>query len=154
MVAEFKNSFTGAQLVATVAELLPVTYVGNLQVALGICRLLHQPTYMYEVEGSDVVLCDTSEQLFSFTSNSEDAGYDYLVSSSHMAQPRYTMNFSQSSASAGEELPKAVLTRFTRCYSPFCGIEGTPSTYRCYSLYCPSGENPVSEPLRVSGLQV
>lgn len=126
------------------AELLPTPYAENVRVSLSICRLLQQPTFLYEVDGDDVVLQDSPDQVFAFAGEAEESTYDYLVSSSDYRRPG-SMRFPSSTAiPEPPEVPKAVLTRFTKCYSPFCGQEGTPSVYQCYSLYCPNGNNPVS----------
>ena len=91
---------------------------------------------------------DSPEQIFCFGNDEDQSPSEYLSLSSQMSFPSSSavpdgMGRAPYSTSLQEELPNGVLTRFTKCYSPFCGMEGTSGSGSCYSLYCPNGPNPV-----------
>jgi hypothetical protein len=80
--------------------------------ALQVARSLQSQLFFYEVEWGGRILQDGVEDVYMFL--------DDLEGPSDSTPDR-------------EELPTAVITMLTKCYSPSCG-EGVP----CYSYSCPS----------------
>lgn len=139
----YPGSFTGEQLVTTLAEALPFPYTDDRRVAHSIARTLHQNMFFHEADWDLVRLRDSAEQVFCFENDEEESTFDYLNSSpATNAGPSRMPNITGRSQ---DDLPIGILTRFTKCYSPFCGMEGTSGSGACYSLYCPNGTHPVSK---------
>lgn len=134
------NSFTGEQIVTTIAEILPFPYTDDRKIALKLAQTLLNNIFFHEVEWEDIRLKDNSEHILCFESEVESQStYDYL---STFGSP--TSSFSAAPPRQIEEPPNGVITRFTKCYSPFCAMEGTRNSGACYSLLCPNGATPVS----------
>ena len=138
----YPTSFTGEQLVATLAEALPFPYTDDRRVAHSIARTLHESMFFHEVDWEVVRLKDSAEQVFCFEDDEEQSTFDYLNSSS--ATKAGPSRMTNRTGRQQDELPTGVMTRFTKCYSPFCGQENTSGVGSCYSLYCPNGSHPVS----------
>lgn len=81
------------------------------RIALGVARSLQSQLFFYEVEWGGRQLTDSVEDVYMFLDDQEGV--------SNEAQPQ-------------EELPTAVITILTKCYSLSCS-EGLP----CYSPRCP-----------------
>ncbi|KZT00585.1 Dbl domain-containing protein [Laetiporus sulphureus 93-53] len=114
----YPRAFTGKDIVSTIQsqiqrELL-VTHgisTNDRRAALQVARSLQSQLFFYEVEWGGRVLQDGVEEVYMFLDDQEGAS-DARIER--------------------EELPTAVITLLTRCYSPSCYDE-TP----CYSYACP-----------------
>jgi hypothetical protein len=136
----YPNSFTGEQIITTLAEGLPFPYTDDRRIALSLARTLHRNMFFHEADWEVQHLKDSVEQVFCFEEDEEQSTFDYLNSA---VATRGGPNLSTNRIGKPvEDLPTGVITRFTKCYSPFCGTEG--SSGACYSLYCPNGSHPVS----------
>ncbi|EMD39100.1 hypothetical protein CERSUDRAFT_47353 [Gelatoporia subvermispora B] len=114
----YPRAFTGKDIVSTIQsqiqrELL-ITHgvsTNDRRAALQVARSLQSQLFFYEVEWGGRVLQDGVEDVYMFLDDQE-GGSDARIEQ--------------------EELPTAVVTLLTRCYSPSCDDE-TP----CYSYACP-----------------
>ncbi|OCH96297.1 Dbl domain-containing protein [Obba rivulosa] len=114
----YPRAFTGKDIVSTIQsqiqrELL-VTHgisTNDRRASLQVARSLQSQLFFYEVEWGGRVLQDGVEDVYMFLDDQE-GGSDARIER--------------------EELPTAVVTLLTRCYSPSCDDE-TP----CYSYACP-----------------
>lgn len=138
----YPGSFTGEQLITSLSEALPFPYTDDRRVAHSIARTLYQNMFFHEVDWEIVRLKDSAEQVFCFEQDEEKSTFDYLNSTA--ATSAGPSSIVSRPERLQDELPTGVLTRFTTCYSPFCGMEGTTGSGACYSLYCPNGAYPVS----------
>lgn len=143
----YPSSFTGEQAVSCLAEILPFPYTDDRRIAVVIARNLHRNMFFNEVDWDDTrQLRDSHEQVYCFQDDEEQATIDYLngnVAGAGVYSPSARAHEAPNQA---QEVPNGVITRFTKCYSPFCGMEGTSGSGACYSLYCPNGKNPVCVP--------
>ncbi|KAJ7105112.1 Dbl-like domain-containing protein [Mycena crocata] len=120
----YPRAFTGKDVVTTIqAQIqrdLAINHgisTNDRRAALQVARSLQSQLFFYEVEWGGRVLQDGVEDVYMFL--------DDLEGPSDTAPDR-------------EELPTAVVTMLTKCYSPSCG-EGLP----CYSFSCPSKGNSI-----------
>lgn len=124
----------------------------NRPFALAICRLLQRMMFYHEAEWDLSQLRDSPEQIFSFEEDEQQSTFDYLNSSWETSLPSTSTvpdglgRMPNLTNMVQDELPNGVITRFTKCYSPFCGMAGTTGSGSCYSLYCPNGSHPVRAP--------
>lgn len=147
----YPSSFTGEQAVSCLAEILPFPYTDDRRIAVMLARNLHRNMFFNEVDWDDAKqLRDSHERVYCFQDDEEQATMDYLN-----GNPAAAGVYSPASRALEQsqpqmrEVPNGVITRFTKCYSPFCGMEGTASSGSCYSLYCPNGKHPVSQCIHV-----
>ncbi|KAJ7497980.1 CNH domain-containing protein [Mycena galericulata] len=115
----YPRAFTGKDVVTTIQSQIQRDLAINhgistndRRAALQVARSLQSQLFFYEVEWGGRVLQDGVEDVYMFLDDLEGAS---------------------DSAPDREELPTAVVTMLTKCYSPSCG-EGMP----CYSYSCPS----------------
>ncbi|KAJ7777436.1 Dbl-like domain-containing protein [Mycena metata] len=120
----YPRAFTGKDVVTTIQSQIQRDLAINhgistndRRAALQVARSLQSQLFFYEVEWGGRVLQDGVEDVYMFL--------DDLEGPSDAAPDR-------------EELPTAVVTMLTKCYSPSCG-EGVP----CYSFSCPSRGNSI-----------
>ncbi|KAJ6607005.1 hypothetical protein B0H10DRAFT_2073442 [Mycena sp. CBHHK59/15] len=120
----YPRAFTGKDVVTTIQSqiqrdlaIIHGISTNDRRVALQVARSLQSQLFFYEVEWGGRVLQDGVEDVYMFL--------DDLEGPSDSAPDR-------------EELPTAVVTMLTKCYSPSCG-EGVP----CYSYSCPSKGNSI-----------
>ncbi|KAJ7483152.1 CNH domain-containing protein [Mycena latifolia] len=120
----YPRAFTGKDAVTTIQSMIQRDLAINhgistndRRAALQVARSLQSQLFFYEVEWGGRVLQDGVEDVYMFL--------DDLDGMSDSAPDR-------------EELPTAVVTMLTKCYSPSCG-EGLP----CYSHSCPSKGNSI-----------
>ncbi|KAF7345363.1 hypothetical protein MVEN_01554200 [Mycena venus] len=120
----YPRAFTGKDVVTTIQSQIQRDLAINhgistndRRAALQVARSLQSQLFFYEVEWGGRVLQDGVEDVYMFL--------DDLEGPSDSAPDR-------------EELPTAVITMLTKCYSPSCG-EGVP----CYSYSCPSKGNSI-----------
>ncbi|CAK5273832.1 unnamed protein product [Mycena citricolor] len=120
----YPNAFTGKDIVSTIqAQIqrdLAINHgisTNDRRAALQVARSLQTQLFFYEVEWGGRVLQDGVEDVYMFLDDFEGL--------SDMTPDR-------------EELPTAVITMLTKCYSPSCG-EGTA----CYSFSCPTRGNSI-----------
>lgn len=141
----YPSSFTGEQAVTCLAEILPFPYTDDRRIAWVIARNLHRNMFFNEVDWDDAQpLRDSQERVYCFQDDEEQATIDYLNGNA-AGMGVYSPSARAPDISNGtNEIPNGVITRFTKCYSPFCGMEGTSGSGACYSLYCPNGSHPVS----------
>jgi hypothetical protein len=114
----YPRAFTGKDIVSTIQsqiqrELLIIHGIStnDRRAALLIARSLQRQLFFYEVEWGDRLLQDGVEDVYMFL--------DDVEGGSDMAMQR-------------EELPTAVITLLTKCYSPSCSDEEP-----CYAYACP-----------------
>ncbi|KAJ7614694.1 Dbl-like domain-containing protein [Mycena polygramma] len=120
----YPRAFTGKDVVTTIQSQIQRDLAINhgistndRRAALQVARSLQSQLFFYEVEWGGRVLQDGVEDVYMFL--------DDLEGPSDGVPDR-------------EELPTAVITMLTKCYSPSCG-EGVP----CYSFSCPSRGNSI-----------
>ncbi|KAK7031608.1 CNH domain-containing protein [Favolaschia claudopus] len=120
----YPRAFTGKDVVTTIQSQIQRDLAINhgistndRRAALQVARSLQSQLFFYEVEWGGRILQDGVEDVYMFL--------DDLEGPSDAAPDR-------------EELPTAVITMLTKCYSPSCG-EGLP----CYSFACPSRGNSI-----------
>ncbi|KAJ6458147.1 Dbl-like domain-containing protein [Mycena vitilis] len=120
----YPRAFTGKDVVTTIQSQIQRDLAINhgistndRRAALQVARSLQSQLFFYEVEWGGRVLQDGVEDVYMFL--------DDLEGPSDGVPDR-------------EELPTAVITMLTKCYSPSCG-EGLP----CYSFSCPSRGNSI-----------
>ncbi|KAJ7780243.1 Dbl-like domain-containing protein [Mycena maculata] len=120
----YPRAFTGKDVVTTIQSQIQRDLAINhgistndRRAALQVARSLQSQLFFYEVEWGGRILQDGVEDVYMFL--------DDLEGASDAAPDR-------------EELPTAVVTMLTKCYSPSCG-EGLP----CYSYSCPSKGNSI-----------
>ncbi|KAF7371040.1 hypothetical protein MSAN_00738200 [Mycena sanguinolenta] len=120
----YPRAFTGKDIVTTIQSQIQRDLAINhgistndRRAALQVARSLQSQLFFYEVEWGGRVLQDGVEDVYMFL--------DDLEGPSDTAPDR-------------EELPTAVITMLTKCYSPSCG-EGVT----CYSYSCPSRGNSI-----------
>ncbi|KAJ7308583.1 Dbl-like domain-containing protein [Mycena albidolilacea] len=120
----YPRAFTGKDVVTTIQSQIQRDLAINhgistndRRAALQVARSLQSQLFFYEVEWGGRVLQDGVEDVYMFL--------DDLEGPSDAAPDR-------------EELPTAVITMLTKCYSPSCG-EGVT----CYSFSCPSKGNSI-----------
>ncbi|KAJ6573535.1 kinase-like domain-containing protein [Mycena vulgaris] len=113
----YPRAFTGKDVVTTIQSQIQRDLAINhgistndRRAALQVARSLQSQLYFYEVEWGGRVLQDGVEDVYMFLDDQEGAS---------------------DSAPDREELPTAVITMLTKCYSPSCG-EGNS----CYSYSC------------------
>ncbi|KAJ6477474.1 CNH domain-containing protein [Mycena vulgaris] len=120
----YPRAFTGKDVVTTIQSQIQRDLAINhgistndRRAALQVARSLQSQLFFYEVEWGGRVLQDGVEDVYMFLDDLEGAS---------------------DSAPDREELPTAVVTMLTKCYSPSCG-EGIP----CYSYSCPLKGNSI-----------
>nr|GAT55060.1 predicted protein [Mycena chlorophos] len=120
----YPRAFTGKDVVSTIQSLIQRDLAidhgistNDRRAALQVARSLQSQLFFVEVEWGSRVLSDGVEDVYMFL--------DDLDGPSDSALDR-------------EELPTAVVTMLTKCYSPSCG-EGLP----CYSFSCPTRGNSI-----------
>ncbi|KAF8166590.1 Dbl-like domain-containing protein [Mycena galopus ATCC 62051] len=120
----YPRAFTGKDIVTTIQSQIQRDLAINhgistndRRAALQVARSLQSQLFFYEVEWGGRILQDGVEDVYMFL--------DDLEGPSDTAPDR-------------EELPTAVITMLTKCYSPSCG-EGVA----CYSFSCPSRGNSI-----------
>ncbi|KZP01565.1 Dbl-like domain-containing protein [Calocera viscosa TUFC12733] len=115
----YERAFTGKDIVSTLQSMIQHYLLSQMNVTthdrslgLMVARSLYEQVFFYEVEWGTNPISDSVEDVFMFLDDFEGG----------------------SAAPMGEreELPTAVVTPFTRCYSPTCG-DGGP----CYAYGCP-----------------
>lgn len=114
----YQRAFTGKDIVSTIQSQIQRELLINMgistndrRIALGVARSLQSQLFFYEVEWGGRQLTDSVEDVYMFLDDQEGGSIE--------AQPQ-------------EELPTAVITILTKCYSLGCS-EGLP----CYSPRCP-----------------
>ncbi|KAJ7065216.1 CNH domain-containing protein [Mycena amicta] len=120
----YPRAFTGKDVVSTIQSLIQRDLAidhgistNDRRAALQVARSLQSQLFFYEVEWGGRILQDGVEDVYMFL--------DDLDGPSDSTPDR-------------EELPTAVVTMLTKCYSPSCG-EGLP----CYSYSCPTKGNSI-----------
>ncbi|KAF7309564.1 hypothetical protein MIND_00327400 [Mycena indigotica] len=120
----YPRAFTGKDVVSTIQSLIQRDLAidhgistNDRRASLQVARSLQSQLFFYEVEWGGRILQDGVEDVYMFL--------DDLDGPSDSAPDR-------------EELPTAVVTMLTKCYSPSCG-EGLP----CYSFSCPTRGNSI-----------
>ncbi|KAJ7623723.1 signal transducer [Roridomyces roridus] len=120
----YPRAFTGKDVVTTIQSQIQRDLAINhgistndRRAALQVARSLQSQLFFYEVEWGGRILQDGVEDVYMFL--------DDLEGASDAVPDR-------------EELPTAVVTMLTKCYSPSCG-EGRP----CYSHSCPTRGNSI-----------
>ncbi|KAH7922215.1 Dbl homology domain-containing protein [Leucogyrophana mollusca] len=114
----YPRAFTGKDIVSTIQSQIQRELLINHGVsttdrraALQVARSLHRQLFFYEVEWGDKLLQDGVEDVYMFL--------DDVEGNSEAHRER-------------EELPTAVITMLTKCYSSSCSEEDP-----CYSFACP-----------------
>ena len=133
----YAHSFTGQDVVTLVQRALPEQHKADRRPALHAARGLCAQFFFFDVRDGASLLADSNEQVFAFPDADDEPEFDQWEGSSRTGGRRR-----RAVVDDYAELPTAVLTELTPCYSPFCGrisaTTGAPPT-SCYSFTCPNG---------------
>ena len=104
----------------TILSVLPPHHATDRRYALEIARSLQQSLWFHEVDWDQSLIRDTASKV-------------YIFPCDDVSTPLSTR-----SQDEPDEIPTAVLTSLTGCYSPMCGRSTDEGVTRCYSVFCPN----------------
>lgn len=166
---EYPRSFTGRDVVNTLLPALPRRYGEDRKVALMVARSIQDhPLFIHEVDWEERKIKDNTEDVFMFREDDHyELGEPATPSGSTLSGNSFVGGFIGGNGVAGnglaggamgadetDELPNAVITSLTGCYSSGCSGDAEQQKYACYSRTCPYNKSIVSPPAFMSRMRL